>query len=145
MSGGGSFRFVDAVTSDLSFIARGRSLEDLFSAAAEALVAATVENPDAVEARTARTLQLADTELDLLLMRFLNELIFLRDAEGLVLRPRALRFERNGAHRLEAELVGEGLDPTRHRLADDVKAATAHGLRVAQTDEGWEASVTLDV
>jgi SHS2 domain-containing protein len=145
MSAAGSFRFVDAVTSDLSFIARGRSLEDLFSAAAEALVAATVENPDAVEPRTARTLQLADTELDLLLMRFLNELIFLRDAEGLVLRPRALRFERNGAPRLEAELVGETLDPTRHRLADDVKAATAHGLRVAQTDEGWEASVTLDV
>jgi SHS2 domain-containing protein len=145
MSEGGSFRFVDAITSDLAFIARGRSLEDVFGAAAEALVAATVENPAAIEARTERTLRLTDSDLDLLLMRFLNELIFLRDAEGLVLRPRAVRFERNGAPRLEAELVGECLDPTRHQLADDVKAATAHDLWVVQTDEGWEASVTLDV
>ncbi len=45
----------------------------------------------------------------------------------------------------EAELSGERVDPSRRALATDVKAATAHGLRVSPTAEGWTAAVTLDV
>ena len=44
---------------------------------------------------------------------------------------------------------GEAIDPERHRLDVEVKAATAHGLRIARAIAGedgkWEASVTLDV
>jgi hypothetical protein len=32
----------------------------------------------------------------MLLLRFINELIFLRDAEGLLLVPRRVHIERNG-------------------------------------------------
>jgi SHS2 domain-containing protein len=48
---------------------------------------------------------------------------------------------------LEARLAGERIDPARHRLESDVKAATAHDLRVRQLQGGggWEAAVTLDV
>jgi SHS2 domain-containing protein len=46
---------------------------------------------------------------------------------------------------LRAELTGERIDRRRHALASDVKAATAHGVRVAQTTEGWTAAATLDV
>jgi SHS2 domain-containing protein len=145
MSGAGTFAFVEGATSDLAFVARGPTLEDVFEAAAEALVAATVDNPGAVHARERRPLALADTQLDLLLLRFLNELIYLRDAEGLLLRARDLVLERNGELRLAGLLEGEALDASRHELACDVKAATAHGLRVAQAPGGWEAHVTLDV
>ena len=44
-----------------------------------------------------------------------------------------------------AELEGEPLDRTRHALASEVKAATAHGLSVRETPEGWQASVTLNI
>jgi SHS2 domain-containing protein len=47
--------------------------------------------------------------------------------------------------RLRARLAGERIDGARHALASDVKAATVHGLRVAQTTEGWIATATLDV
>jgi SHS2 domain-containing protein len=140
-----SFEFVEGATSDLAFEARGETLEALFAAAADALLAATLANPEDVDAREHETVQLSETDVELLLLRFLNELIFLCDARGLLLRAGALRIESNGEARLEGELVGERIDRERHRLEADVKAATAHGLRVERSGAGWRATVTLDV
>jgi SHS2 domain-containing protein len=144
MSGPG-FAFVEGATGDLAFEARGESLPALFAAAAEALLSATVSNPEAVEARRREAVRLAEPDLELLLLRFLNELIFLRDARGLLLRAGALAVRTDGEARLEGELAGEPIDRGRHRLEADVKAATAHGLRVGREADGWHASVTLDV
>lgn len=141
-----AFEFLDEVTSDLSFEARGATLPDVFAAAAEALLEATVEAPESLREVEVRRLELVEPELELLLLRFLNELIFLRDAEGLLLRPRDLRVETApGRARLVAELVGERVDPDRHRLAAEVKAATAHELKLVPADGGFRATVTLDV
>jgi SHS2 domain-containing protein len=140
-----SFEFVEGATSDLAFEARGETLEALFAAAATALLAATLANPEDVDAREHETVQLSEPDVELLLLRFLNELIFLRDARGLLLRAGALRIESNGEARLEGELVGERIDRERHRLEADVKAATAHGLRLERSGAGWRATVTLDV
>ena len=140
-----SFEFVEGATSDVAFEARGETLEALFAAAADALLAATLANPGDVAAREREPLRLSEPDLELLLLRFLGELIFLRDARGLLLRAGALRVESNGEARLEGELVGERIDRERHRLEADVKAATAHGLRVERAGAGWRASVTLDV
>jgi SHS2 domain-containing protein len=140
-----AFEFVEGATSDLAFVARGAGPEEVFAAAAEALLAATVEEPGAVAEREGHRLALEEPDLDLLLLRFLNELVFLRDARGLLLHPRRIRIDPGPEARLDAELWGERLDPTRHRVGTDVKAATAHGLRVAPCAGGWEACVTLDV
>lgn len=140
-----SFRFVDDVTSDLTFVARGSTLAEVFWAAADALVAATVEHPEALVATEERSLELADTDPSLLLFRFLNELVYLRDAEGLVLQPEALDIDTDGGLRLRARLAGEVLDPRRHGRGNDVKAATLHGLEVGVTEGVWAARVTLDV
>lgn len=139
------FEFVEGATGDLAFEARADSLPALFAAAAEALLSATVSNPDAVEARRREPLRLAEPDLELLLLRFLNELIFLRDARGLLLRAGSLAVQLEGEARLEGELAGEPIDRARHRLEADVKAATAHRLRVGREGGGWRASVTLDV
>jgi SHS2 domain-containing protein len=140
-----AFEFVEGATSDLAFVARGAGPEQVFAAAAEALLAATVEEPTAVAEREEQRLSFEEPDLELLLLRFLNELVFLRDARGLLLHPRRIRIDRGPAARLDAELWGERLDPARHRLGTEVKAATAHGLRVAPAEAGWEACVTLDV
>jgi SHS2 domain-containing protein len=145
MSAGGSFRFVEGATSDLAFTASGRSLSEIFHAAAEALLAATIGHPEAVRPAVVRTLDFTDDDLELLLLRFLNELIYLRDAEGLVLRPRRVACRVDGRIELHAELAGEPLDPARHEQACDVKAATAHGLAVVRAGDVWQANVTLDV
>jgi SHS2 domain-containing protein len=146
MSGPPAFEFVEGATSDLAFVARGESCEAALAAAAEALLAATVEDPAGVEPRELRRIELAAPDLDLLLLRLLNELVYLRDAERLLLRARHLRVtrERDGV-RLEGELAGEPWRAGHHVSAGEVKAATAHGLSLRPTASGWEARATLDV
>jgi SHS2 domain-containing protein len=140
------FEFLDDVTSDLRFEARGATLRDVFAAAAEALLEATVEQREALGVVERHRVELVEPDLELLLLRFLNELIYLRDARGLLLRPRELAVEEGpGGARLVAELAGERFDPARHHLLSDVKAATAHGLALAREAGGFRATVTLDV
>jgi SHS2 domain-containing protein len=140
------FHFVDAVTSDVSFVAHGDTLGEAFHAAADALLAATLENPEAVQPRLRRTLRLEGSDPELLLLRFLNELVYLRDAEGLLLRPARVAISGEGPGlQLEAEFAGEHFARGRHQPGSDVKAATAHGLQLARAGAGFEATVTLDV
>ena len=147
MSGGSGFEFVDGVTSDLCFVARAGSLDALFAVAAEAVLAATLEDPESVGSEEEYVVVLEEPALDLLLLRFLNELVYLRDAEGRLLRARELHVSESRGAQLQARLVGEKISPRRHRLDVEVKAATAHGLRVGRAGDtgGWEAAVTLDV
>ena len=139
------FTFVEGAPGDLTFVAWGPNAEGALEAAADALLAASLEAPGILEARDVRHLQLEEADADLLLLRFLNELIYLRDAESLLLRAAALHLTRDGGLRLDGRLEGERIDPTRHVLLADVKAATAHGLALRETPQGWEARATLDV
>jgi SHS2 domain-containing protein len=145
MGGGPRYEFVEGATSDLAFVAHGPTLNDVFVGAARAMLAATVEDPEAVERCERRSVTLEEPDLELLLLRFLNELVYLRDAEELLLHVERVSVTQDSWARLEGELAGEHIDPDRHALTTDVKAATAHGLRVAPTAEGWTATATLDV
>ena len=131
MEGGGRFEFVEGATGDLTFVAQGPTLEAAFAAAAEAFLAATVEVPGTVERRERRAVALEEPDLELLLVRFLNELVFLRDARDLLLRAEALSIETDGEAWLEGRLCGEPVDRERHALVGDAKAATAHGLKLS--------------
>jgi SHS2 domain-containing protein len=139
------YEFLDAITSDLCFVARADTLEGVFAAAADALVSLTVGDPGILSELEERPLSLEEPDLELLMLSFLNELVYLRDAEELLLRPKQLRIHREASDRLEARLVGERFLARRHRIGTEVKAVTAHGLRVARGAGGWEARVTLDV
>lgn len=146
MSGAARFEFLEDVTSDLCFVARGASLAEVFAASADALLAASVDDPSSVGAVERQPVALAEPDRELLLLRFLNELVYLRDARKLLLRAEALEVEETPAGaRLRGTLVGERIDPSRHPLAVDVKAATAHALAVAAEGGGFRATVTLDV
>ncbi len=136
----------DVAIADVAFDAWGASLDELFSAAADATTNAMAADLEAIRDRERRTVVLEEESADLLLYRFLEELVFLKDTEGLLLRVPVVRISaRDGAWRLEAEARGEALDAGRHRPLTDVKAVTLHRLRVARTARGWEASVVLDV
>jgi len=94
----------------------------------------------------ARTIRVEDTEVDMLLFQLLQELIFLKDAERLLLRVKAIEIRSiDGLYTLEAVARGEELDPARHDLVVDVKAVTLHRYRVNKTPGGWEAAVILDI
>jgi SHS2 domain-containing protein len=136
----------EGVTSDVSFRIWGGDLETVFADAAEATLRLMVDVPDTVRPETAVAVALRADALDLLLLAFLDELVFHKDARRLLLRATDVRVTAalNG-YALTATLRGEVIDPARHALATDVKAVTLHGLRVTQTATGWHAEVTVDV
>jgi SHS2 domain-containing protein len=80
------------------------------------------------------------------LLQFLQELLFYKDAQRLLLRVSAVQITTHEhGFDLQARAAGEPLDPARHALGADVKGVTLHRLQVVQTPNGWEATVTLDV
>lgn len=141
------FRFLDEITTaDVAFEAWGKTLEELFISSSAALLRSMTEAPEEVVRRQELTILLEHEELDLLLMSFLDELIFYKDARKLLLHADSVSIEdREGIFRLEAQVSGERIDADRHRLLVDVKAVTLHHLRVVCVDDVWRATVVLDV
>lgn len=138
------FEFIeDVAIADVAFRAWGQSAEEVFAAAAAATLRVMVQDLATVAPRTERALGLGAADLEMLLFDFLQEFIYYKDAEGLLLLPAQLAI--NPGYRLEGRLVGEAMDPLRHELLVDVKAVTMHRLSLIRDPEGWEAQVVLDI
>ena len=136
----------DIGTADIAFEATGRDLPELFTAAADATMNVMIDNLEAIEPRETRRIALKNDAIDMLLFDFLQELIYFKDADRLLLRIREVRIdEKEDAYSLNATAVGEPLDPARHQQRADVKAVTLHDFRVEKTDGRWKASVLLDI
>jgi SHS2 domain-containing protein len=141
------YRFLEEIgTADIAFEAAGQDLPELFKDAADATMNVMIDNLDAVEPRETRHIELSNDESDMLLFDFLQELIYLKDAERLLLRVRSIRIdEKDKKYYLKAEVVGEQLDEARHEQRADVKAVTLHEFSVEEKDGGWRARVLLDI
>jgi len=140
------YRLLEGLTqADVAFRAEEESLEELFRTAWRATLELML--PAArLEARERRHIEAANPALDLLLFDFLGELIYYKDAEGLLLDLESLAVQGGpGGYRLVAEAAGEAVDPARHELGLDVKAVTLHHLAVERVPLGWQATVVLDV
>jgi len=136
----------DVATADVAFEAWGDTLEELFIAAADATINVMVKDLSSIAAPQKKIIQVEADAVDLLLFELLQELIFYKDAETLLLRVPAVDIERqHGRLTLHAEAYGEPLNPDKHELIVDVKAVTLHRFRVEQTSRGWEAMVILDI
>ena len=142
-----TYRYLEGIaTADVAFEAWGETKEETFLAAADATLNTMVEEIGTVAPRERRVFSLTADSLDLLLFDLLQELVYHKDAERLLLRVRDLRIEETGSgYRLHAEAIGETIDRARHPLLADVKAVTLHRLSMEKTPSGWRAVVVLDV
>jgi SHS2 domain-containing protein len=141
------YQFIEGIAGgDVVFEATGKSREELFIATAEATMNVMVEDLEKIQHQQEVVFNLDHREFDLLLFKFLNELIFLKDSKRLLVRIEKVVFGRKESLlTLEARGYGEPLDPEKHQLQVDVKAVTLHRFQVKQSEEGWKATVVLDV
>ena len=141
------YRYLEDIgTADIAFEATGRDLPELFRSAADAVVNVMIDNLDAIERRETQRIELSGDDLEMLLFDFLQELIYLKDADRLLLRVGDAQIqERNAKYLLQATAAGERVDPERHNQRADVKAVTLHGFCVEEQDGGWKARVLLDI
>ena len=128
-------------TADVGIIARGDSVRDVFINAAHGMFSLIADLDMVVEVDSQEiTVEAPDQEE--LLVTWLNELLYLFDAENLIFS----RFEIThlGKEKLEAIAYGEKVDPARHNLKTQVKAATYPMLKLREED-GFRAHIILDV
>jgi SHS2 domain-containing protein len=136
----------DVATADIAFLAEGRDLSETFRDACDATMRVMVENIDAIEPRENRLIVLQNEHLDMLLFNLLQELLFYKDAEQLMLRIKQISVDKKDqGYELRVRATGETIDPERHIMRVDVKAVTLHQFRLTEMGRGWEAMVILDV
>src|SRR5512137_1218766 len=93
---------------DIAFRATGGTLEELFATAADATVNVMVEDLATIRDRKRIPLRIENDALDLLLFDFLNEFVYLKDAEGLLMRAGTIRINpQDSRFTLTGELYGE--------------------------------------
>lgn len=141
------FEYIDEIAiADVAFEAWGNTLEEMFIAAADATMNAMVERLETIEGREKRRIEISSFALDMLLFNLLQEIIFFKDAEQLLLRIENISIlSGEGNYALRASGRGERIDPGRHEMLVDVKAVTLHRFKVEQTRRGWETFVILDI
>jgi SHS2 domain-containing protein len=136
----------DVGTADIAFEATGRDLSELFTAAADATMNVMIDNLDAIESHETRQIELSNDNIEMLLFDFLQELIYFKDANRLLLRAGKTQIDqKDEGYFLRARVAGERLDDTPHRQRADVKAVTLHGFSVEKRDARWKARVLLDI
>jgi SHS2 domain-containing protein len=141
------YRFLeDVAIADVAFEAEGGTLEELLQSAALALTDTMVRDREQMEQTVIRCFDVKAESLELLLYRFLQELIFLKDADRLLFS----RFELDvvqgiPTHFLRVRAFGDEISLEKYEHLADVKAVSLHNFSVQRTAGGWRAEVVLDV
>ncbi|MEA1959392.1 MAG: archease [Chloroflexota bacterium] len=124
------FEIIDH-TADVAIAAYGADLKEAFANAACGLFS-IITNIDEVREATRRDVEVnADDKKDLL-VSWLNELIYIYEVERLLFK----RFDIAdlGETKLKAYCYGEAIDPKRHEIRGEIKAATYHMLKIEEGD-----------
>lgn len=138
------YSFLDH-TGDVAVRVRAASLGALFADAARALTATLVET-GGVRPTMRRDVSLEAASADLLLVDWLNELVYRFDVERFVAARADVRVtETGGGWRLDAAVLGEPLDEMRHRVRVPVKGVTYHQLTIAEVGGALETTVVFDI
>jgi SHS2 domain-containing protein len=125
-------------TADRAFTVRGRDLPELFAHAASAL--RTIQGqPAGTREIIRREIEVSGSDLETLLVNWLNEILYLQDVH----KESYARFDLVAISDtfLRAILHGEP-NPVLRRI---IKAVTFHNLKVERLQDGWEATVVVDV
>jgi len=141
-----TFRFLEEIAlADIAFEAEGESVEEVFRGATQALLE-SMANPSTVSGVWTRTIERRDVDPSALLFDWLSEMVYWKDAAGVVFREAPLTLTREGGvWLLHARLIGAPVDHQTQELHADVKGVTKHLYELKQTGSGWKARVVLDV
>ena len=113
-------------TADMMIRAFGSTLEECFGNAAYALFDQTVDlsNVGTSESVDIRVSGIDDEDR---LFSFLSEMLFIEDADNLILREFDVRFEGDD---VVCTAKGDRLDRSKHRVKSEVKAVTYHMMQI---------------
>ena len=138
------FRYLEGVaTADVAFEAFGSSVEEAFENSALALFD-VICDLTTVSEREKFKIRVENKDIENLLVDFLSELLYLRDAKKVLLKSFEISIKKNDAYVLDAVCSGEKFNK-QHELRTEVKAVTYHMLEVKKENNNWKTRVVLDI
>jgi SHS2 domain-containing protein len=141
-----TFRFLEEIAlADIAFEAEGESVEEVCRGATQALLE-SMANPATVSGGWERVIERSDADPSVLLFDWLSEVVYWKDAAGVVFREAPLTLTREGdVWLLRAHLIGAPVNQQAQELHADVKGVTKHLYELKQTGSCWKVRVVLDV
>ena len=135
------YEFTDH-TADVGLIAYGSTREDVFINAAKGMFSLIIDPLDVGNSHQ-EEISLYAEDYEELLVTWLNELLYLLEAENLVFSIYKITSLSHDS--LNATVFGEKIDLSRHTIKTQVKAATYHQIKMKKEGDGYSARVILDV
>ncbi|MEO8341675.1 MAG: archease [Nitrospirota bacterium] len=139
-------RFLEEMAlADIAFEVEGDSVEEVFRGATQAILE-TMANPATVTGGWERVIERTDVDPSALLFDWLSEMVYWKDAAGVVFQEAqlTLTWEEN-TWLLRARLIGAPVDQQTQELHADVKGVTKHLYELKQTSGRWQVRVVVDV
>jgi SHS2 domain-containing protein len=133
-------------TADVKIEVFARTLEEAFEVAGQALVE-TMTELSKVEAKERRSITVTGEDLYALLYEWIEALIVLFDAEGLIFsRFTVYKIEqRTNEWHLTSEVRGETFDIDRHPQGTEVKAITYAEMEIQKEESHVRLQFVLDI
>ena len=129
-------------TADIGLRIKGKELKGLFANAGLAIFEISSQKQFTVsKAHTEIRIKLKADNLEELFINWLNELLSLSSAKGLIFH----RIKINSIEGNSLEAVAVGNDIANYKVNTEIKAATFHQFKLKQNEAGWLAEVILDV
>lgn len=137
----GSYKLINH-TADIGISVEGEDLKDLFATAARAMFSQIID-PNKIKARETKKIELEGENTEDLLVRWLNELLFISESGYF---PKNINIEKIDEKSVLAVLEGERIDLRKVSLKQEVKAATYHQLEIKKNASGsLQTTIVFDV
>lgn len=135
------YRFLEH-TADAGLAATGQSQADLFASTGEGLAALLCE-PDGIREQATIELEASAPDVESLMVAWLSEINYRFEVDRFAFR--SFEVEEVSDTHIKGTGHGERIDPSRHRIGEQVKAITYHQLEVKRDGDRWSARVIVDI
>jgi len=125
-------------TADIKIKVYGKLLNDIYENAVLA-ISEYISKEKKVESKKIKIINISGIDNNSLLYNFLEEIVYLIDAENFVVAKAKVNLRGNN---LQAEFSGD--DANKYAL-QQIKAATYAEMEIKKTKDNWEAQFVLDV
>ena len=129
-------------TADIGIVAYGATIKQVFANAALGLFDLMADLDDFKEGLQ-RELELSAEDVEVLLIEWLNELIYIFDVEHIIFKK--FEIEKLTSTQIKARCFGERMKPGHHKLKREIKAATYHMLQISKEDSTYKVQVIFDI
>lgn len=141
-----SYKYLeDVAVADVCFEASSKTLEELFESAGLATTNTMVKSLKKISGKEKRKISVSADTIENLLFKFLEEIIFLKDARQLIFSKYKIKISQGKTCKLACEALGEKINMKKHEMLVDVKAVTWHLFEVKKEKNIWRARVILDI